>query len=278
MIFFRGEGEDRDGTELGKVVAFQLPGGMGFRQLPGGKAPFFFHRGAGGHAFQAAAVIGTDALRQRIARQGTDPDVSDFRMQKAVDRLAVDDQTAADTGADGDIEAAFKAFGRTEDGFGQGRGVHIGIHGDGDLQGLREFRDNGVIAPGQLGRCRDGAESRGGWVQIQGAEAADAQGGNGMLPEKGDHFGHGFLRRFRREFGPFEEIALFIQHGQNHFCSAGFKRSVAFHDLSVPFCFIAVLSYYTHGGQKTREERDGKKLIVKTSSGKFIKPIDIVGE
>ncbi len=46
---------------------------------------------------------------------------------------------AADAGADGDIEAAFEAFGRTEDGFGQGRGVHIGIHGDGNLQGFRDL-------------------------------------------------------------------------------------------------------------------------------------------
>ena len=63
----RREGEDRDGTKLGKVVAFQLPGGMGLRQFPGGKTPFFLNGGAGGHAFQAAAVIGADTLRQRIA-------------------------------------------------------------------------------------------------------------------------------------------------------------------------------------------------------------------
>ena len=176
----------------------------------------------------------------------------DFRVQKAVDRLPIDDQTAADAGADGNIKAAFKAFGRTDRGFGQGRGVHVGIHGDGNLQGPGEFRHNGKIPPGKLGRRRDGTEGGGGRVQVQRTEAADAQGGDRMLPEKGDHLRHGFLWRVCRYFGSFKEIPFFIQHGQNHFCSAGFKRSVAFHALSVPFCFIAVLSYYTSREKKTR--------------------------
>ena len=181
---------------------------------------------------------GADAFGHRILRQGIHPDVADFRMGQAVDRPAAEDEAPADAGAHRHIQAAAQPPGRPQLRFRQGRGVHIRIQRRRHPQRLPEGGQDGIIPPGQLRRRRDGPIGRGGRIQVQGPEAPDAQGLDGVFPEKGNHLRHGFLRGAGGQGTFFQGFAPFIHDRQHHLGAAGLQRSVqAAHRIHSSPCF-----------------------------------------
>ena len=105
-----------------------------------------------------------------VASEAADAHVADLRMHFAMDELAVDDGSAADAGADGDVDKVVGLLRGTPELLSDGGRVNVGIENGGAAErGFKSLPD-WEIAPGKFGRqCTDAA-----FGNVQGAEAGDA--------------------------------------------------------------------------------------------------------
>ena len=227
--FLRREGAHGVRAELRQVFALQRPGRVLRRELVSGNAPAFLDRRPGGHALQARSVVGAVSFRHRVIRTDQDFYVPDFRMDQPVHRLAVDDQAAANAGADRHIETTVEPPRSAEPCFRQCRSVDVRVKADGHLQRLPERREQRIIAPGQLRRGGDIAKGRGSGVEIERAERPDAQRGEGKAPEIFRHPRHRFRRGQGRIHRTIRQCAVFVKDRQHHLGAASFQSAVIPH-------------------------------------------------
>jgi hypothetical protein len=87
----------------GEAGGFGFPGFVVRRKFAGGHAPAGGDGGATGEAFQTIAVPGTGTGEGGEGGRFGNADVTHLRVQQAVEGLAVNDGTAADAGADGNV-------------------------------------------------------------------------------------------------------------------------------------------------------------------------------
>ena len=156
-------------------------------------------------------------------------DVAPLRVDHAMVGPAVHDDPHAYAGADGDVDAGPHVPGTAPGGLPQGGSVDVGVKSHGNAQGLLKRPDDGVVLPGQLRRGRDVAVCIRGAVQVDGAEAADSQGGDPPAPEKVQHGRHGVRRVPGGDTDPLQDPAAFVADGADHLGAAGLQSSEYLH-------------------------------------------------
>ena len=102
-----------------------------------------------------------------------DADVAHFGVDQAVEQAAAEHSSAADAGADGQVEECIDVLGGAPAMFTEGGGIHVGIEKDLRAGGLPDNGCQRVVAPSEFGSSGDGSCS-----EVDGAEAADADGGD----------------------------------------------------------------------------------------------------
>lgn len=93
---------------------------------------------------------GADAS-ESVARGAWDFEVAEFRMGRAMEWAAFVEDPRADAGADGDVGEVFNAESGTQAGFGERRGIDVGVDaqscsgkGGGECLGERKSRPAGL--------------------------------------------------------------------------------------------------------------------------------------
>ena len=138
---------------------------------------------------------------------------------------AADDDAQAHPGAHGDVDAAGGPPGAAPEGLPQGGGVYVRVQAHGQTQAVPKEGQNGAAPPARLGRGLDNAVVRAPGVQLQGAEAAHAQGGQALIPEKGQELRDGLLGRAGRDGQPVQNLALGRGRGADHLGPAGLQSA-----------------------------------------------------
>ena len=105
----------------------------------------------------ALGVIGTHAIQQGIILMAGNQHMSPLRVHQAMNKLPFAKQTAADAGANGQIQTVEQTFGGAQGAFRQRRRVDIGVYSAGNTQSTLQFFQQGITLPGQLGSVEDSA-------------------------------------------------------------------------------------------------------------------------
>ena len=170
---FGGEDEDDVRQAEREVLRLQLPD-LGVGQLLPRPAPALAQRGPRGEALEAVAVERAGAGEGIALAVVRDQHVADLGMEQAVDRPPVDEDPAADPGADGDVDEGVEPLGGAVAPLAHRGGVDVGVEGDRDAERRRQRRDHVGVAPARLRRRRDRPPARRGAVHLDRAEGADA--------------------------------------------------------------------------------------------------------
>ena len=124
-----------------------------------------------------------DAGKGPVKRVARHEDMPHLRVRQAVEQAAFStsglaDKTAANAGADGEVEqralARFQPGPGAPTGLGEGGAVHIGVDGDRAAKGLGKWRDEIGVGPVGLWCAGDEAPRGGCGRQVEGAKGADA--------------------------------------------------------------------------------------------------------
>ena len=157
-----------------QVVSLQGPRRMVFRQALGGLAPARLQGRAAGQPLQAVAVEGTHA-REGIGRQVVrQAHVPHFGVHQTVQQRAAGHPTAADAGADGQIEEGIQVPGRPPAVLAQGRAVDVGLKADRNIQRPPHRAGQIGVGPTRLGRGGNKAVGGRSRLQIDRPEGGDA--------------------------------------------------------------------------------------------------------
>src|SRR5512142_921185 len=111
-----------------------------------------------GHPLETVAVEGADA-REVVAAATRDGDVTHLRMPETVDETPVDDRTASDPGADGQVDERGETACGTPPPLAERRGVDVRVDRERNPE-LAEGRKDVDAGPARLGRREDRAEPR----------------------------------------------------------------------------------------------------------------------
>src|SRR5258708_36428834 len=95
-------------------------------------------------------------------------------MNQAVEEAAAEHSSAADASADGQVEECIDVLGGAPAMFPEGGGIDVGIEKDLRAGGLPDNGCERVVAPSEFGSSGDGSCG-----EVDGAKAADADGGYG---------------------------------------------------------------------------------------------------
>ena len=153
---------------------------------------------------------------------GVQQHMPQFRMQHAMEQFSAAHDAAADAGADGDVDDVFQTLGRSIGDFSEQGSVHIGIKTDGDLQRLPKSADDIVVGPARFRCCGDIAVSGGSRIQIQRAEAGDAQSCDLLILEIVNDLRDRFFRKSCGNGDLLQDLSVFIADSTHHFGAAGF--------------------------------------------------------
>ncbi len=201
-------------------MGFQLPGRMVSRQLIGRLPPAFADGRAGGHALQAVAVERAAPFVRvgvPIVGQGN---VAKLRMHQAVRQPAIDQPTATDARADGQVDEGVQPLRRAPAPLPQPGNVDVGVEADGRTQPATNGPGQIGAGPAGLGRAGDVAEGRRVRVGVQRAKGGNAHRGHGavvglLLAEEGQGAADGFVGCRRREARLGAHVVRPRAHGAN---------------------------------------------------------------
>src|SRR5882724_2587900 len=183
-----------------------------------------------GDAFQTVAVKRTYACEIKVERMASRVDMTDLRMHEAVNRCAVHQHAAADSGADGEIHESFDVSRRTPSVFGQSSRIDVGIETDGAGEFARQGARNIGAGPSRLRSSADETVTGGGLIEFHGTERGDADRCEraerlSPLPQEGLR---GRERRGRVSGGKAflrEDFAAVVADGANELGAAGFDTT-----------------------------------------------------
>ena len=158
-----------------------------------------------------------------------DADVSHFGMARAVERAAGDDGSPSDARADGDIDQAVEVAAGSPAVLPEGGRVDVGVERDRQPQSLVDWANHVGVPPAGLGRRGDAAIGRRVEPQVEGAERAYPDGGQGRRPvvaqeEIGDP-GEGLGRPCGRDAYPVADVVRPRADRTVHLASARLYRA-----------------------------------------------------
>ncbi len=198
-------------------MGFEGPGGVGTGEVLTANAPASLHGMAGGETFEAIAMGETVAGEGIVREVVGDADVAHFGMGESVEELTVHHGSAADAGADGEVQEGIDAARSSPDVFAESGCVDVGIEEDAlDAGGFAEELDDWDALPGELGSGGDGAAA-----EVDGAEAADAEGVDFEALQERNGLGEGFVRSGGGEFFA-DEFVRAGTDAADEFGTAGF--------------------------------------------------------
>ena len=151
-------------------------------------------------------------------------DVTAFRMQHAVYKIALAEDTRAHAGADREIDHVFDAPGDAEGGLAGDGTVHVRVKADGYAQ-IREISHDIAVLPRELRGCRNVAVGRRVLLEIQRPETGNAQAVDLMILKEFMHRRQG-LRRCQRRCGhSLVNVSILIADRADHLGSARLNSS-----------------------------------------------------
>src|SRR6266480_492075 len=142
-------------------------------ELGRGRPPARLDRSAGGQAFPAVPVVGTNAWKRVHLPIVRDPHVSELRVQQPVHQLAADHAAAADAGANGDVAGGVEITCRPPAVLSERGRVHVRVEGDRYAESALDLPPEVGLRPAGLRSRRDVAPGRRGGVAVEWAERAD---------------------------------------------------------------------------------------------------------
>ena len=107
--------------------------------------------------------------------------MTDLGVEQTVQQLAIDENPATDSGANGDVNERIDALPCSPEVFSEHGGVHIRVPGDGDVVAIMQLGHDVGELPAGLGRGGDVAVRLAVFVEIDRAKGANANGGDGAV-------------------------------------------------------------------------------------------------
>ena len=216
----RAQGHDEGGAGLRDVVGLDLPYLRIVLQGDGLLAPALLDGRAGGHALEAGTMERAVAF-VRIVRMLHHRDVTELRVEHAVDEVTAGEDARTDTSTDRDVDRIREAARLTVGDLTEERAVDIRIEADRYAERALQCADDVDIGPARLwGRC-DIAVGRRVPAKIDRAEAGHTERRDLLIAEPVDDRGERFLRRSRRDGRLLENRSIFVAERAHHLRAAG---------------------------------------------------------
>ena len=170
-------------------------------------------------------MIGTETLERVDLAVVGDTAVPHFGVARAVERTTGDHGAPTDAGTNGDVDQTVKSYPRAPAMFAECRRVHVGVERDGQVECLPNWAKQVGIRPARFGRRGDIAVGWGTRSQVEGAERADSDGGQGglavMSQEEAGDLGQRFGRRRRRDTNAVANVVGPRAHGADDLAATG---------------------------------------------------------